>query len=135
MRWLAAAAVTALPFCAVGQVQCPLELPQSAMQIKAPAGWTAIPDAVPLTGFGMFETDPGGPLYLIPSDMKDNKKETEGTWFWEFQKGEAWLYCTYGFTEAIRISRRVATSPKKCSVSYKKNFVRHIESLVATCER
>ena len=124
-----------VPTYAEAQVQCPLELPESAMQMKAPGGWTTIPSAVTLTGFGMFESDPRGPLYLIPSESKDNKQETEGTWSWTFQGGEAWLYCTYNYTEAIRIAKRVSVSATKCSVSYKKNHVRHVTSLVATCDQ
>ena len=127
-------AALTLPAPANETIACPLVLPKTTVDVKAPTGWTGYsPTIVRLTGYGMMAGPPDSMTYLEPSGSKKLKNGSVSTWL--FSKGEErWMYCTYDGSGAIQISRRLADDATECSLSYKRDKFGSIGEMIVACK-
>ena len=101
---------------AAASAECPLTLPAGLVSVRAPGGWVGGPSQtfVRLTEFGMMAGPPESMTYLAPSPGKSGKGGEASAW--EFAAGdEKWLYCRYGGTNAIQISKQLDRATTSCA--------------------
>jgi hypothetical protein len=124
---LAAALTAAQP------APCPMMLPNEAIDVRAPPGWTGhAPSLMRLTGYGMMAGPPESMAYLVPSGSRKLKGGAATNW--QFGGGgEKWLYCTYDSSAAIQISRRVGDAAKVCELSHTKDAYGNISEMRVAC--
>jgi hypothetical protein len=113
---------------------CPAVLDQSAVTVRAPAGWQGYsPGIMRLTGYGMMAGPPESMTYLVPA--ADRKAKGRAASVWKFAGGdEKWLYCTYDGSAAIQISRRVSDAATQCELSHRRNQYGSIADMQVTCK-
>lgn len=115
------------------RASCPLVLPRSTVEVKAPPGWVGYsPSIMRLTGYGMMGGPPESMTYLVPSSSKNAKGDAVNTW--AFAAGEEkWLYCTYDDSSAIQISTRMADWATECSLTHQRASLGSITRMEAKC--
>ena len=113
---------------------CPLVLPKTTVEVNPPTGWVGYsPSIVRLTGYGMMAGPPDTMTYLRPSETKKLKNGSFSTWL--FSKGEErWMYCTYGDSSAIQISRRLADYATECTLSKNRDKFGSIAEMTVACK-
>jgi hypothetical protein len=118
----------ALPLMALAE-SCPMTLPQEAVTINAPPGWRGYaPSLTRLTGFGMMAGDPQSMTYLVPAETR------KGVATWVFARtDEKWLYCTYGGSSVIQISKRLPDAATVCTITSRETKRDGITAMSAQC--
>jgi hypothetical protein len=118
----------ALPLLAYAE-SCPLTLPQDALTVRAPPGWRGYsPSLTRLTGFGMMGGDPPSMRYLVPTASRKSAVT------WRFARGEEkWLYCTYGGSSVIQISKRMQDAASECTIISRETKRDGITEMSARC--
>lgn len=134
MRLALILAALALPAAANDNTPCPLVLPSTTVEVKAPVGWTGYsPSIMRLTGYGMMAGPPDSMTYLVPSGSKKLKNGSSSSW--AFTKGEErWMYCTYDNSSVIQIARPLPDISTECSLSYKRDKFGGIGEMTVACK-
>jgi hypothetical protein len=85
-----------------------------------------------LTGGGIMRGHPDQMGYLVPFASKRTKNG--GVTTWTFEPGEErWLWCNYGGTGAIQLSKRLEDSVGNCSITFRTAEKNQIVDLYASC--
>lgn len=115
-------------------VVCPLVVKEGAIRIvRPPTGWIATSHSLArLTSGGLMRGHPDQIGYLRPE--KTTLFNGGGTASNEFGSGEEkWLWCGYGGTNALQLSKRLPDSATECTVTHKESERDGITSLYAEC--
>ncbi|HZV65083.1 MAG TPA: STY0301 family protein [Telluria sp.] len=131
---LCAAAGIALPVAGADRVACPILLDEGTVAVvRPPAGWLGTSHSIMrLTGGGIMRGHPDQMAYLVPSASKRTKGG--GITTWTFESGEKrWLWCSYGGSGAIQLSKRLDDSAGDCSVHFRTAEKDQIVDLYAAC--
>lgn len=106
------------------RVQCPLELPASALQLtQVPAGWTGFVPYKFLLNSAQFMSGPPSDMAISMGEefvLDKRRKQTrysrlnEGIQY----KGGKWMACFYGGGNDAMLSRRLADDTDECIVTY-----------------
>jgi hypothetical protein len=96
---------------------CPAKIPATAFRAdRPPEGWLGfVPSQMHLSAAGMMAGPPESMTYLVPN------RQTRDTQTWLFEKGdgERWLWCAYGGTGGVQLSRRLDDRATSCTVTSK----------------
>lgn len=115
-------------------VTCPLILDEGAIQIvRPPMGWVATSHSLArLTSGGLLRGHPDRIAYLRPE--KTTSFTGGGTASNEFNSGEEkWLWCGYGGTSALQLSKRLPDSATECTLTHKETNRDGIVEISAEC--
>jgi hypothetical protein len=131
-----AAWMSAVPRASHGagqQIACPLILPEGSIAVThPPAGWLGSSSLLRLTGGGVMRGHPQLMQYLVPAGSKKTKAGTTLTY--AFDAGEEkWIWCTYGGTGAVQISKRMDDAASECALTYKETRRDGITEMYAAC--
>lgn len=109
-----------IAFAASEKLECPQQIPASAIQISDSGGWTArAPKALPLSSAGFNDGSPAAQRALKPFATKNNAGQTQHTWKFEGEYPEGkWLSCSYVGGVAI-LSKKIGDNISECSISYR----------------
>lgn len=125
-----------LPLLAAGSEQetrCPSSMPAEALAIRAPDGWSGFsPSIMRLTGVGMMAGPPESMAYLVPYKSMSTKSGGTSTWIFP-DVGEKWLYCLYGNSASIQISKRLGDAATECTVRHVSSKFGSIEEVTVVC--
>lgn len=117
-----------------GPVVCPLILEEGAVKIvRPPNGWIGTsPSLARLTSGGLMRGHPDQIAYLRP--QKTTISKSGGTASNEFEAGEEkWLWCGYGGTGALQLSKRLPDSATECTVTHQATKRDGLVRLSAEC--
>ena len=98
--------------------QCPLTVADTSMTMHAPAGWVGSTSqaVLHLSEFGMMAGAPETMTYLVPNSRNRGKAGASSTWV--FAAGdEKWLYCRYGATGLVQLSKRLDDAATSCTIT------------------
>lgn len=98
--------------------QCPLTVADGSVAVQAPAGWVGSTSqaVLHLSEFGMMAGAPDTMTYLVPSSGNPGKAVGSSTWV--FAAGdEKWLYCRYGGTGLVQLSKRLDEAATSCTIT------------------
>jgi hypothetical protein len=115
-------------------VACPLILEEGAIKIvRPPTGWTATSHSLArLTGGGLMRGHPDQIGYLRAE--KTTHFKGGGTASNEFEAGEEkWLWCGYGATNALQLSKQLPDSATQCTVTHRETKRDGITEIAAEC--
>lgn len=115
-------------------VACPLILEEGAVKIvRPPNGWLGTSHSLArLTSGGLMRGHPDQIAYLRPE--KTTVFKGGGTASNEFEAGEEkWLWCGYGGTNALQLSKRLPDSAIACTVTHKATKRDGLVRLSAEC--
>nr|WP_308937397.1 STY0301 family protein [Duganella vulcania] len=130
---LAAAAASA----AEHKIECPVQLPQDALQVvHPPSGWTAfVPTALRLSSVTMMNGPPSKMAILKPDEIKQQKNKKKVSWL-DLNDGPApggkWIACNYGEgNNDVILSRQIDDKTSQCTVTYSGTSPREYDITIA----
>jgi len=104
------------------QFECPPEVPEGAMAMKAvPAGWVGhVGSPLKLQSAGVMGSEPAKLVDLVPTSRKEGKFDLVETWDLggSFDEGK-WLACSYA-GNLVTLAKRLPDNVARCSVTYQK---------------
>lgn len=115
-------------------ISCPLYLEDGAIAfVKPPPGWYGTAhDRMRLSSGGVLGGPPDERGYLVPEGGTGTKHR--GSTTWTFAPGqERWLWCGYGASGDVQLSKRLPDSAGACTTTWRDDRSGQIESLSASC--